>query len=159
LARLFADLEPLITLREQRLLVALDTDGTRDLAGNGLRLMPSAFVWPHAVAMLDDRPPTLIYPSRGVASLFWDERGRDATLASLIGRARSEILEAVSEPMYTSALARLLGKSPGNIADHLRVLLESGLVTRARQGRKVMYSRTALGDTLIAGATASAGRL
>lgn len=159
LAQLFADLEPLIRLREQRLLVALETDGTRDLGGNGLRLMPSAFVWPYAVAMLDHRPPTLIYPSRGVASLFWDERGRDATLERLIGRARSEILEAVGEPMYTSALARLLGRSPGNIADHLRVLLESGLVARARQGRKVMYSRTALGDTLIVGATASAGRL
>jgi DNA-binding transcriptional ArsR family regulator len=155
LARLFADLEPLVTLREQRLLVALDTEGTRDLGGHGLRLMPSAFVWPYAVAMLKDHPPTLIYPARGVASLFWDERGRDATLANLIGRTRSEILEAVGEPLHTAGLARLLGRSPGNIADHLHVLLESGLVARARLGRKVLYSRTPLGDTLIAEVSAS----
>ena len=155
LALLFADLEPLVTLREQRLLVALDTEGTRDLGGRGMRLMPSAFVWPYAVAMLDDQPPTLIYPSRGVASLFWDERGRDATLANLIGRTRSEILEAVGEPLHTTGLARVLGRSPGNIADHLQVLLEAGLVARARLGRKVLYSRTPLGDTLLAGASAS----
>jgi DNA-binding transcriptional ArsR family regulator len=118
--------------------------------------MPSAFVWPHAIAMLDDHPPTLIYPSRGVASLFWDERGRDATLANLIGRTRSEILQAVGEPLHTTGLARLLGRSPGNIADHLHVLHESGLVARARMGRKVLYSRTPLGDTLLADASASA---
>jgi DNA-binding transcriptional ArsR family regulator len=158
LAQLFADLEPLVMLREQRLLVALETEETRDLGGNGLRLMPSAFVWPYAVSVLVDQPPTLVYPSRGVASLFWDERSRDATLSRLIGPTRSEILEAVSEPMYTGGLALLLGRSPGDVADHLHVLLDSGLVARARQGRKVMYSRTALGDTLIAGATESFAR-
>ena len=158
-AGLFVDLEPLVTLREQRLLVALDTEGTRDLGGEGMWLMPSAFVWPYAVAMLVDEPPTLIYPSRGIASLFWDERGRDATLEKLIGRTRGQILDTLGEPMHTTGLARLLGRSPGNIADHLQILFESGLVTRARLGRKVLYSRTALGDTLIAGATASPGRV
>jgi DNA-binding transcriptional ArsR family regulator len=156
LVALFSDLEPLVTLREQRLLVDLQTNMTQDLGGNGLRLMPSAFVWSRALAILGERPPTLVYPSRGVASLFWDRRGRDATIAKLIGATRSEILAVVGEPLHTTGLARLLSRSPGNIADHLQVLLECGLVSRARLGRKVLYSRTPLGDTLLAGEAASA---
>jgi DNA-binding transcriptional ArsR family regulator len=153
LAGLFGDLEPLVTLRNERLLVAVELDGTQDLGGKGMWLMPSVFVWPYAVALLVDQPPTLIYPSRGVGSLFLDRRGRGATLAKLIGRTRGQILDTLTEPMHTSGLARVLGRSPGNIADHLQVLLESGLVARARLGRKVLYSRTPLGDTLVAGSS------
>ena len=136
LVALFSDLEPLVTLQEQRLLVDLHTNAKRDLGGNGLRLMPSAFVWSRPIAVLGERPPTLIYPARGVGSLFWDRRGRDATIAKLIGATRSEILAVVGEPLHTTGLARLLDRSPGNIADHLQVLLEGGLVSRARLGRR-----------------------
>lgn len=149
LASLFADLEPLITLREHILYIDLHDDGECVLGGEGLRLVPSAFVWPGAVARTE--PATLVYPARGVATLFWDERGLEATLARLIGVTRTEILELVAEPMHTSALARRLARSPGNIADHLKVLHASGLVARARVGRNVIYTRTALGDALIEG--------
>jgi DNA-binding transcriptional ArsR family regulator len=151
LASLFADLEPLLTLREHVLLVDLSSEGTCVPGGEGMRLMPSAFVWPR-VWMIDEKPATLVYPARGVASLFWDEGGTEATLAKLIGMTRAEILELVAEPTHTSALARRLARSPGNIADHLKVLRASGLVARARVGRKVMYSRTPLADALLAGA-------
>jgi DNA-binding transcriptional ArsR family regulator len=152
LATLFSDLEPLITFSGRRLLIDLNASCRRDLGGGGLRLMPSAFVWPYVGVMLEERPPILTYPSRGVASLFWDGCGRDAAVAKLIGPTRTEILEALAEPLHTSGLARLLTRSPGNIADHLKVLLECGLVARARVGRNVIYSRTALGDALLAGA-------
>jgi DNA-binding transcriptional ArsR family regulator len=159
LVALFADLEPLVTWQEQRLVVDLQTNTKRNLGGNGLRLMPSAFVWSRPLAILGEHPPTLIYPSRGVASLFWDRRGRSATVGKLIGATRGEILAAVGEPLHTTGLARLLGRSPGNVADHLQVLFECGLVSRARLGRKVLYSRTALGDTLLAGASAFGNRV
>jgi DNA-binding MarR family transcriptional regulator len=153
LAALFADMEPMVLLRGQRLLVAGTADERSARAGSGLRLIPSAFASPSVLAMGGGRERTLVYPARGVASLFWDHDARSTALADLIGRTRSEILEALGEPMHTSGLARLLGRSPGNIADHLRVLAGRGLVWRARQGRIVLYSRTALGDTLLAAAT------
>jgi DNA-binding transcriptional ArsR family regulator len=49
-------------------------------------------------------------------------------------------------------LARSLGLAPGAVGDHLAILLRAGLVHRARAGRSVLYQRTALGDTLAAGA-------
>lgn len=75
-----------------------------------------------------------------------------ASVDELIGRTRAEILECVGEPSHTSALARRLGRSPGNIADHLRVLHACGLVSRVRVGRNVMYVRTPLADALLEGA-------
>jgi DNA-binding transcriptional ArsR family regulator len=151
LRALFADLEPLITLRERTLLVDLTSEGTHVLGGDGLLLMPSAFVWPYALA-LGGSPPTLIYPCRGVASLFWSERGVDATVGKLIGPTRALILQHLGDPNHTSALARSLGRSAGNIADHLKVLHGCGLVARSRIGRHVMYSRTPLADALLTSA-------
>jgi hypothetical protein len=59
LATLFADLEPLVILRERILEVDLTTKATCVPGGEGLRLMPSAFIWPHAL-VVDETPPTLI---------------------------------------------------------------------------------------------------
>lgn len=155
LASLFADLEPLVTLRERTLVVDLTYEGICVPGGEGLRLMPSAFTWPYAL-VVDESPPTLIYPSRGVASLFWKSDSPDGAVAKLIGPTRAEILELVAEPNHTSALARGLERSPGNVADHLKVLRACGLVARARMGRNVMYTRTPLADALLAGAQQAA---
>jgi DNA-binding MarR family transcriptional regulator len=104
------------------------------------------------VATIDPKLPTLVFRARGVASLFGDTHGAEAAVSKLIGQTRAEILELVGEPTHTSALARRLGRSPGNIADHLKILHASGLVGRARVGRNVLYSRTPLAGALLAGA-------
>jgi DNA-binding transcriptional ArsR family regulator len=158
LAALFSELKPLLRLDRHRLVVKVHADATRSLGGNGLRLMPSAFVSRGLLAVLEEEPPTLIYPARGVSSLFWKQEGPDAILSKLIGGTRSEILEALGDPMHTTGIARLLGRSPGNVADHLQVLHDCGLVARARHGRKVIYSRTALGENLLAEGSPAAAR-
>jgi DNA-binding MarR family transcriptional regulator len=156
LAEVFSDLKPLISLDERALSVEWGFDGNWILNGDGLRLMPSAFLRPRGPEMIGD-PPTLIYPARGTASLSWRKRSADATVGNLIGTTRALILEQLGEPSHTSALARSLGRSAGNIADHLKVLHAAGLVSRARAGRNVLYSRTPVAETFLTEASRHAG--
>ncbi len=157
LSGLFGGLAPLITLDGRDLRIACNGfEANRALDGRGIELRPSAFIWPYAAASLDElRPAMVVYPSRGLASLFASPDCKQAALANLIGATRANILTTLDEPLHTSGLARLLGRSAGNIADHLKVLHGCRLVTRARLGRHVIYSRTPLGDELVADAVPS----
>jgi DNA-binding transcriptional ArsR family regulator len=148
LARLFEDLSPSVALRGRRLRVQQRSTGTVELGPTGLLLCPSAFISPRVATMAE--PPVLVYPARGTAALLGetpDEHG--PALARLVGSARADILWMLSEPSSTTNLAHRLRRSPGNVADHLAVLLRAGLVTRRRASRSVLYARTPLGDALL----------
>jgi DNA-binding transcriptional ArsR family regulator len=152
LAAVLDDLTPLVTL-EARQLIDDHARRVSRLDHAGLVLLPSAFTWPRSASILAPTAPlTICYPARGAGAL-WFQSPCDGTagLPSLVGRTRAEILEAIDEPMHTTALARQLGRSPGNIADHLAVLRRSGLLRRTRVGRHVIYMRTPLGEALLHG--------
>jgi DNA-binding transcriptional ArsR family regulator len=124
------------------------------LGGRGLLFIPSVFVWPGLALSLDPPwPPALIYPARGVSAL-WERPARPASpghaLDRLLGGSRAAILLALEDPASTTQLAATLGQSLGGIGDHLTILREAGLVTRARSGRSVLYRRTPVGDALAA---------
>jgi DNA-binding transcriptional ArsR family regulator len=155
LERLFADLDPSIRFGGDTLEVRGRGEGHRDLAGEGLVLMPSAFVWPGVVLMLDlPWQPTLIYPARGIAGLWQAPAAQPpAALGRLIGRTRAGLLLALAEPASTAVLARRVGHSPSGVSEHLTALRDAGLLTSYRVGHQVVYERTPLGIA-VAGAAA-----
>jgi hypothetical protein len=125
---------------------------TIELGGRGLLLMPTAFsaIRPFVI---DGAPwqPTVIYPARGIATL-WEEAGpAHDGLARLLGPTRAAVLTDLGAPRSTTELAGRLSLSPAGTSHHLTALRDAGLVTGRREGRAVLYVRTPLGDALVSG--------
>jgi DNA-binding transcriptional ArsR family regulator len=157
LAAVFDDLAPLVTLEGRRLVVDEHAERVRAVGGAGVVLMPSAFATARLVSLRDApaAPVVISYRARGSGATFFGSPQANVApeLPRLVGRTRAEILEAIDEPIHTTALAHQLDRSPGNIADHLAVLKRSGLVRSTRVGLHVLYVRTPLGDALVRGSS------
>lgn len=162
-------LHPRISWHQDHIELDPADDWHVDLGGRGLLFIPSVFIWPGFAITFDSPwPAALCYPARGVAAL-WEssdigrsrarpsEAGGSAgsgPLARLLGAARATVLLALEQPASTTQLTAILGQSLGGLGGHLAVLREAGLATRARSGRTVLYSRTPVGDALVAAARA-----
>jgi hypothetical protein len=148
---LFADLHPNVRWQDG----ALHIDkmiGKHDVSvsGRGLLLLPSLFAYKPVPPMSPEEPPWLAYPCRGAATLWATPPRADTTaLTALIGAARTGLLTLLEEPLATSEIARRLKVTPSAVSQHLRVLHATGLVTRTRVGRNVLYHRSSLGDQLL----------
>jgi DNA-binding transcriptional ArsR family regulator len=88
----------------------------------------------------------LVYPAAGALAAV--DSARPTGLDRLVGANRARILRLLDEPHSTTQLAALTGLPPGSVGNHLRVLLDAGVVLRRRSGREVLYWRTSLGDSL-----------
>ncbi|WP_330334392.1 helix-turn-helix domain-containing protein [Streptomyces sp. NBC_00536] len=120
-------------------------------SGRGLLLVPSVFAHKPTPPLSPTEPPWLVYPSRGVATLWAPAPAPIAdapALVSLLGASRTRLLDLLDEPLPTVEIARRLRVTPSAVSQHLRVLHATGLVTRARAGRQVLYRRSPLGDQL-----------
>jgi len=127
-------------------------DEERELHGEGLVLVPSAFSWPRACVLTDPAySPMLVYPCRGVAALWAQTTPAPEALGRLLGHGRAAVLTALADPASTTQLSVALKLSPSTVSEHLRALRESGLLDRRRLGHQVRYSRTPLGDALAGG--------
>jgi DNA-binding transcriptional ArsR family regulator len=152
-AALFADLHPAVAWQGPILDVEQAFRGHVVLGGRGLLMMPSAFAWDTPVTITEPPwQPTLIYPARGVATL-WESGGERTpeALAAAIGRTRAALLAELDAPRSTTDVARLLGITPGGASQHIGVLRDAGLVVGRREGRSVLYVRTPVADALVAG--------
>lgn len=125
-----------------------------DLGGKGLVLVPSVFAWA-SVATTDASPVArqLFYPSRGWGSVWEQDRAAvpDA-VAAVLGRTRALLLAELAVPASTSELAVRTGLSAGGVNQHLTALRDAGIVSAHRVGRSVLYRRTRVAETLLAGA-------
>jgi Helix-turn-helix domain len=150
LVALFADLDPHVHWKagvltiEQRTLAL-----TVDVAGRRLLLVPAVFAHRPLVNIDPELPPVVIYPARGAALVWDDADGAAPELAELLGRGRANVLAALDAPVATIDLARRLDVTPGAISQHLKVLCRARLAAGTRQGRRVLYRRTELGDRLV----------
>ncbi|MCU7727017.1 winged helix-turn-helix domain-containing protein [Actinoplanes sp. KI2] len=152
--RLFAGLHPDLRWRDGRLTLAgRPADRVIRPAPGGLVLMPCALgpAYVRIRASTSTRT-TVRYQARGVGAL-WTAGARPPgrALVRLLGRARADLLEALRSPATGADLARSLGVTPSAVAQHLRILRETGLVARVRSGRRVLYLTTALGQALLDG--------
>ncbi|MFC8361518.1 DUF5937 family protein [Streptomyces griseorubiginosus] len=153
---LFADLHPDVDWADGSLTLPVRGDMTdaQRADGRGVLLMPSVFVWPDVVSGFA-RPwqPTVIYPARGMRALDSAQAPRPPeALARLLGRQRAAVLAGLNDPASTTDLARRHGLAPSTVSAHLAVLREAGLLASRRQGLQVLYGRTPLGDSVVAGA-------
>jgi DNA-binding transcriptional ArsR family regulator len=153
LIRLLGDLHPLISVDQEKLRLDLPAHPDAHYPNAALTLVPCVFISPGLV-LTHEIPGRfqILYAARGAARVWENlsEAKRDhRPLADLLGRTRSSVLIALSNPSSTTDLARELGQSPATVSQHLRVLRESGLATSWRVGRVVLYRQTPLAESLI----------
>jgi DNA-binding transcriptional ArsR family regulator len=150
LGSVLADLHRDVRWVDERLIVKHTEPVAFGLAGQGLALLPSAFVWPRAI-LVYERPwsPTLIYPARGVGELWTAARRPTPALVGVLGRTRALLLLDLGSPATTTALAARHRLSPAATSTQLVRLRDARLIVGKRIGKEVHYRRTPLGDQLV----------
>ncbi len=154
LGAVLAGLHPTLRVVDDGLQIDKPVSSQERLTGSGLALVPSVFVCSRVIfSPSQSGPGTLTYATRGVSNL-WSQNGQHSgysdPLAALLGRSRALILDSLAIPMCTTDLAVKLNQSPPSISQHLAVLRRSGMATSWRSGRRVLYRRTPLADSLLA---------
>jgi biotin operon repressor len=154
LAAMFADVDPHVRLDGTVLRIRLRSDLSyrTSTGGRGLTLTPSLFSRRGSAPISPDEPPHLIYPARGLGTLWETETSTPpAALVGLIGRVRARLLGLLETPTSSTELAVRLNVTTTAVNQHLRALRAAGLLISARHGRSVLYRRSDLGDRLVRG--------
>jgi DNA-binding transcriptional ArsR family regulator len=150
LRRVLDELHPKIGWTKRGLSLADRSGRTVAVGERGFLLMPSAYLWPHVAAIIEEPwLPTIIYPAAGIAGLWQTPAAPPGALGRLLGRTRALVLTALDQPLSTTALAGMTGLSPAGVSRHLLALRDAGLVCTGRHGHEVRYRRTELGSALL----------
>ena len=145
-----AGLHPKIRWTDDGLLMPDNSERTVQVGERGLLLVPSAFLWPNVAAIIEEPwQPTIVYPADGIAGLWQAPPSVPEPLGRLLGRTRARILATLDQPLSTTSVAGMNDLSPAGASRHLLALRDAGIVTTARHGHEVRYSRTELGCMLL----------
>jgi DNA-binding transcriptional ArsR family regulator len=143
-------LHPTLRWDGQRLEVHKPYDEATSLQDNDLVLAPSALGWPGMAVQLSDPTDLVIsYPADGIGIDTGPTTPARLATAELIGASRNQLLRQLEHPRSTTELTTRTGLAPATISHHLSVLLRSGLLTRERRGRSVLYQRTPNAEALL----------
>ena len=146
LGKAIDDLDPGVSWRDGEIHVGSSGTDTVRVGRRGLALMPSAFVWPDVAVVQDPSwDVTIVYPARGIASLWAEPASPPAGLAGVLGSTRALLLTDLTASATTQTLARRHGLSPAAVSAALHRLQHAGLVDSQRVAKEVFYRRTALG--------------
>ncbi|GAA2797710.1 ArsR/SmtB family transcription factor [Crossiella cryophila] len=119
-----------------------------DVAGQPIVLAPSVLSWPKFMIQCDDKQQVaLYYPAARVGVRT---RRDPAELARVVGSTRAALLADLGAPRSTAELALRHELAPATVSYHLGTLRRANLVTASRDGRFVLYQRSAQADALVA---------
>ncbi|MFL6141027.1 MAG: DUF5937 family protein [Labedaea sp.] len=144
---LLGSLHPTVSWTGQAIEVDKPFEEELHYAGTELVLAPSVLGWPKVLVQLcDPAEAVLAYPALGVGA----EPGATVAdgLSRLLGATRASLLRDLDVPRSTGDLSTRHQLAPATVSYHLKVLHGSGLVTRTRDRRTVLYRRTEQGDAL-----------
>jgi DNA-binding transcriptional ArsR family regulator len=142
-AAALSDISPYFSLRVGALAISGHShDGTYQVGGRGIWLLPTVFRWPRLSLSVAHGIPIVSYGARGAAKVWETFPEQGDALGHLLGHTRSRIIQALELPVTTTALAAALRLAPGTVSQHLAVLEAAGLVVSRRDGRQVWYQHT-----------------
>jgi DNA-binding transcriptional ArsR family regulator len=131
-------------------------DGDLHPKGEGLTLVPSAFLT--RTIVVSPVPIFITYPALHDQPLRWltslapqKEPAPGAALASLLGRTRGTVLNAIAEHpgCSTKELAALTAITSASASEHATVLRQAGLISTLRHHNTALHSPTRLGLALL----------
>ncbi|WP_109509040.1 ArsR family transcriptional regulator [Nocardioides speluncae] len=133
----------------RRISIGLPYDEELALVDTDIVLAPTALGWPGlSVQVCSPDDAVLGYPALGVGD--WARQPvADGTIAELLGLTRARLLGDLALPRTNAELSNRHDLAPATVSHHLGVLHRCGMVVRRRDGRTVLYQRSARGDDLV----------
>ena len=147
--RLLESLHPEVNRYGDGLVLERRWAGEIDIRGRELVLAPIALSRPEFLFQVEvPGQAVLYYPATGVGTA---QPRRAGELGRVVGEVRAALLADLGSARSTADLAVRHGYTPATISYHLHALHRAKLVTKHRDGRFVLYTRTEHAATLLRG--------